>query len=360
MTTAAFRPAFVLEQALGHVTHAQNLKHQLAGRGDIEPRWLDVPFEPKGLMYQLPPASRNWSLRGSLYARRALLSNGWRHSDALFVHTLTVGLFATPLYERVPTVLSLDATPINFDSLAEHYGHRVQSGPVERLKLAIARRAISKARAYVTWCEWAKDSLVADYGAAAEKVTVLAPGTDLELFRRPAGARRPGPVRILFVGGDFVRKGGDLLVDVYRRRLQGKAELHLISGFEVPPQGGVFLHKGLVANSEPLLDLYRDADVFALPTRADCLAVVLGEAAAASLPIVTTNVGGHPEVVENGRSGFVVERNDVEALGDSLETLVDDAALREAMGARSRQIAEERLDAGRNAEAILELMRSVA
>jgi glycosyltransferase involved in cell wall biosynthesis len=287
------------------------------------------------------------------------MSNGWKEFDAGFVHTMTISLLAGPYYELVPTVISVDATPVNIDSLAWAYRHRRQPLLIEQIKRHLVSRAFNRARAYVSWSEWAKQSLVDDYGVEAERVLVVAPGTDLELFRKPR-ERRPGLPRVLFVGADFLRKGGDVLLQAFRQRLKGKAELHLVTNYPVPLEEGVIVHQGLGPNSAPLIDLFKDADVFALPTRADCLAVVLGEAMAASLPIVTTSVGAHGEAVEDGRNGFIVEPGDSDSLCEALERLVDDAELRRSMGQQARALAEERFDAKRNALKVVELMQSVA
>lgn len=355
----AFKAGFVIEQTLGHVTHGQNLRKSLSGRPGLETDWLDVPFRPNEQVYKMPPVSINWSLRGSLYARNKLFCDSWREMDALFVHTMTISLLATRVFQRVPTVISTDATPVNTDSLAQGYGHHRLPAPVESLKAALSRNALCKAKGYVAWSEWAKKSLVEDYGVAPERVLVAAPGTELCTFSRTT-ARRPGLPRILFVGGDFIRKGGDVLLEAYQRRLRGKAELHFVSGYPVPPQDGVFRYEGLIANSKELVDLYSQADIFALPTRADCLAVVLGEAMASSLPIITTNVGAHSEVVKDGVNGLIVPPDDFEALGDALERLIDDRVLREEMGARSHCIAEQRFDGQKNALAIVEHMQRAA
>jgi glycosyltransferase involved in cell wall biosynthesis len=287
------------------------------------------------------------------------MANGWKQLDAAFVHTMTISLLGGPYYQLVPTVISVDATPLNIDSLAWAYRHRRQPLLVEQIKRHLVSRAFGPARAYVSWSEWAKKSLVNDYGVAAEQVLVVAPGTDLDLFHKPK-ARRPGLPRVLFVGADFVRKGGDVLLEAFGKRLKGKAELHLVTNYPVPPGEGVVVHHGLGPNSAALVDLYKDADIFALPTRADCLAVVLGEAMASSLPIVTTTVGAHPEAVEDGRNGFIVEPGDSESLAEVLERLVDDAALCRSMGAQGRALAEERYDARRNALKVIELMQCVA
>jgi glycosyltransferase involved in cell wall biosynthesis len=161
------------------------------------------------------------------------------------------------------------------------------------------------------------------------------------------------------VGGDFIRKGGDLLLEAFRTRLRGKAELHLVTSYSVPPEEGVFVYKGLQPNSPELLQLFHDADLFTLPTRADCLAVVLGEAMAASLPIVTTRVGAHAEAVLDRETGLVIPPDDRDALADALEMLVENPPLRKEMGEQARIRAETHFDAYRNALQVVDLMRSV-
>src|SRR5687768_15774474 len=66
------RVAFVMEQTLGHVTHARNLASALAERPEIAADWLPIPFEVDGLARLLPYYRGNWSVRASWRARRAL------------------------------------------------------------------------------------------------------------------------------------------------------------------------------------------------------------------------------------------------------------------------------------------------
>src|SRR3954464_13717497 len=197
-TNASFQAGFVLEQTLGHVTHSMNLKRFLGGSDCLDPRWFDIPFRPESLRYKVPPASLNWSLRGSLFARDLLAGPQAKGLDALFVHTLTVGLLAGASYERIPTVISVDATPINLDGVAAAYGHKRMPAAVEKFKQQMVRRALEPARAYVAWCGWAKDSLVEDYGVSPEKVHVIAPGADIDLFEGQKRCEQSGLVRILF------------------------------------------------------------------------------------------------------------------------------------------------------------------
>ena len=352
------RIGFVLEQALGHVAYGMSLRRSLASRDDIDCEWIDVTFGDGGFK-NLPVLGRSYWLRGNLRARRAIARAHRRAPlDALFVHTAMIGVLAADYVARIPTMLSFDATPINYDELASWYGHEVQTGPLERAKLAVHRAVMGRARWSTTWSQWAKDSLVKDYGVPAETVTVIHPGTTFEHFPDPSKRqeRRPGPVRILFVGGDFERKGGDSLVEVFRKHLKDSCELHLVTSAGVTGGDGVSVYSGLKPHSPQLLKLYAEADVFAFPTRADCFGVVLAEAMAASLPIVTTRVAAIPEAVNDGESGFVVEPGDPEGLRDRLERLAKSPELRARMGQRARQVGEARFDMDKNANQIADLL----
>jgi glycosyltransferase involved in cell wall biosynthesis len=352
------RIGFVLEQALGHVAYGISLRQAVSARSDIECVWLEVSFAEDGFG-RVPLIGKSWVLRGNVRARHAIVrAHRERPLDALFVHTSMVGLLSADYMRRIPTLLSLDATPLNYDELAAWYGHSVQSAPVERAKLLVHRAVMRRARKLTTWSEWAKRSLVEHYGIDAHAVTVVHPGTTIANFPDPAAraGRRPGPMRILFVGGDFVRKGGDLLLSVFQKHLRSVAELHLVTAAEVPSADGVHVYRGIKPHSPALLALYANADVFVLPTRGDCLAVVLGEAMASSLPIVTTRVGAHVEAVDEGESGFVIDVDDAEALRERLDRLAASPDLRERMGRRSRQIGEERFDMEKNANQIADLL----
>ena len=214
------RVAFVMEQTLGHVTHARNLRAALAERPSLDPCWLPIPFGVTGAARLIPLYRGNWSVRASWRARRALRS-ALAHGplDALLFHTQVTSLFSADLMRQIPTVISLDATPFNYDEVGASYGHRAANdGFLDRQKYQMNRRALHGAVALVAWSEWAKRSLVEDYGVDPARVRVLAPGASSAFFevgRQRFAAQRPvgEPVRLLFVGGDWERKGGPLLVE---------------------------------------------------------------------------------------------------------------------------------------------------
>ena len=112
------------------------------------------------------------------------------------------------------------------------------------------------------------------------------------------------------------RKGGDLLIEAVRAlRAEDSlpiVELHLVTGAEVSEEPGVFVHRGLTANSHRLIEQYHLADIFCLPTLGDCLPMVLAEAAAAGLPLVSTDVGAIHEIVVPGVTGALVPPGDLQ------------------------------------------------
>jgi glycosyltransferase involved in cell wall biosynthesis len=208
----------------------------------------------------------------------------------------------------------------------------------------------------VAWSHWTKQSFVEDYGCREEDVAVIAPGINLDEFS--IGDRNHELPRILFVGGDFERKGGDLLLDVFRKRLRGRAELILVTRGQVQSEPGVVVHRNVQANSKVLHELYRSSDIFALPTRADCFSLVCMEAQAAGLPTISTRVGGIPDVIEDGQTGHLLKAGDTAALGDVLESLILDPARRRTMSANSRAAAVRRFDSHANARQLFEFVRS--
>jgi len=405
---------FTMEQTLGHITHHKNLAHRVEADSEIRPIWMPIAPEGADLWERVPVITKIWALKASLRTRDALRAALKETAlDAVFIHTQSLALFSAPPGRRVPIIISLDATPINYDSVAAAYGDR--AGNIswqERRKYLWYCKAFASCAALVTWCQWAKDSLVEDYHVPADKVTVIPPGVDLDVWnftdkkiaketRKDAGKAEsasesaekaagkaaeketnqeheeagrnealpepwPGELpRLLFVGGDFARKGGHTLLDAYKNGLQGRCTLDIVTkeeGVEEAAAGteGIRIHRGLTANSDALRALYARADLFVFPTLGDCLPIAVMEAMAAGLPIIATDVGALREEVENGVNGVTVPPGDAAAVTAAVLALIADTDRLRAMGIASRQLAVEKFDAKRNYDKILALMKAHA
>jgi glycosyltransferase involved in cell wall biosynthesis len=356
------RFAFVLEQTLGHAAHGRNVVKAVAADRDIDAAIIPVAFtEAEGI--QRLPGLRTWSWRASAIARDALREElGRGPLDAVFMHTQVLSLLAVPIMRTVPTVVSLDATPRLFDREGDAYGHGRMPEAVEMIKRRFNLRAFANAARLVTWCRWAAYSLVADYGVPADKIDVIPPGVNLEIFRPSLLPRKSGTVRVLFVGGDFDRKGGPDLLEA-ARGFGGGVHIDIVTGAEsvsVPPGVEATVHRGLKPHSEQLVQLYRSADIFALPSRGDCMPQAIAEALACGLPVVATAVGAIPEMVNDAVNGYLVRPHSPGALAAAIASLVNSPGQRYAMGQRSRKLALQDHDAARNNGRILGLMKRLS
>jgi glycosyltransferase involved in cell wall biosynthesis len=359
------RAAFVLEQTLGHVTHSQNLCRLLDGdrRLDMTPLLIDPT--PSRRFGRLPGMS-NWTVLAGVRARRAVrLLQRRGPVDVMFVHTQVPAVLLGRWMRRLPTVVSLDATPVQYDSLGPFYAHEVSAAPVERLKKVAQQRCFRRAGHLVTWSAWAGDSLVTDYGVSPDRITVIAPGVDVALWQRhePRQESTGRPVRILFVGGDLQRKGGDLLLEA--AHLLGADpslpafELHLVTRADVPEAPGVYVHR-LGPNSPELVALYHSCDIFCLPTLGDCLPMVLSEAGVAELALIATDVGAISEIVRHEQTGLLIPPGDQNALTAALRLLISEPAVRRRLGCAAADLVRRDYSAADNAQRLVDVLLAVA
>lgn len=355
------RIGIVVEYLIGHATYADALRRAAAARPDLITHHYDLHWPQQGLVERVPPIRDNWTLRSSVRTR-AILERA-PALDAALIHTQTAAVLGPGFMRRVPTVVSSDATPLQFDQVGAAYGHHAQSDRVERVKAAIVARAYRAARTVLVFSDWVRRSVVDDYGIDPDKVLAIHPGTRLPPLAdrsasSPAGDGS-GPGRILFVGGEFERKGGlDLL-----EALQGAPfdwRLDVVTRDEVPERPGVTVHRGLAPEDPQLRRLYAEADLFVLPTRGEAVPHVVAEAMAAGLPVISTNVGGIPDLVDDGRTGLLGAPGDIRALRQRIGALLGDPARCRALGAGARAKAERDLDAEVNVGRILDVVAGVA
>jgi glycosyltransferase involved in cell wall biosynthesis len=333
-----------MEQTLGHLTHYLNLRRHETVLAGCTPHWLPVEYRDG----RVP-----WTVTGSMAARRALKPL-LPKVDAIFIHTATLAPLTVDYFRRRPAILSADGTPLNKRAMRQAYGMKPERYGAGRAKRLLYREVFARARGFVAWSDWAKQSFVEDYGCREQDVAVISPGVDVEHF---SDAERTNELpRILFVGGDFVRKGGDLLLEVFRQRLRHRAELVLVTHAYLAEEPGVRVFHAVRPNSQTLSELYRGADIFALPTRADCYSMVCMEALASGLPVVSTRVGGIPDIVSHGKSGYLLDVDDAGLLGDTLEALIAEPARRREMGRHSRQDAIRRFDSRESARKLFEFV----
>jgi len=101
---------------------------------------------------------------------------------------------------------------------------------------------------------------------------------------------------------------------------------------------------GWLGSPEALHDFYRSIDLFVMPSRRESFGVSALEASASGLPVIASRFGGIPEIVIHGKSGLLVDPEDIEGFGEAIVSLVENRNLRMEMGIKGREIVEERFD----------------
>ncbi len=104
---------------------------------------------------------------------------------------------------------------------------------------------------------------------------------------------------------------------------------------------------------------FSDTDIFVFPTWSDSFGLVNLEAMAAGCPVISTKVGAIPEVVLDGVTGILVEKQNPQQLAEAIMRLIDDPALRQRMGEAGRKRFEEHYTFDKCAERLIEVFEQV-
>lgn len=182
-------------------------------------------------------------------------------------------------------------------------------------------------------------------------------GIDLETFKKTnkAKARKelglPRDKKIVLFSADGGAKnpfkGGEFVFQAFEKLKNSSNILFLNIGGNSTQKSVNWLDFGYVKEPQTMAKLYSAAEIYLFPTLADNCPLTAIESLACGLPVVTFETGGVPEIVENEKSGFVVEYKNGEMLASALEKLLDDNDLRQKMSENaveaSKKFSSERM-----------------
>jgi glycosyltransferase involved in cell wall biosynthesis len=262
--------------------------------------------------------------------------------------------FAWGIPDGVPLVYASDAT----FRLVENYhpNYRNLSRAAREIAERLERDTIARADLVLYPSEWAAESAVRDYGADPARVHVIPWGANLEEAPDRAsvlGCRKPGPCRLLFIGASWEEKGADIAVGTLAELRDRGVEAELVICGCSPPQpvtqDGLtiipYLDKNDREQRNRLDQLYRDADFFLLPTRADCYGIVFCEAAAHGVPSIAPATGGVPCAIRDGETGILLPPDATTA---DYATVISETFANPGRLARLRQSSRDAFDARLN------------
>jgi starch synthase len=321
------------------------LRRRFSNVGFIDPELTPLQRYRVAALTVRPGRSR-WVERfyKSAYASRLRSDNAARRIRALSSRPdLVFQVHALFAQSASPSVLYLDCTHAQSAQLWPAWNPL--RGTALRAWYRRERETYQLARHIFVFSEATKASLVDDYGIAPENITVTGAGVNFSnLPELPEPDRFEGDPTILFIGNDFERKGGMVLLDAFRRvrAVFPEARLQLVGvSPTLTEQPGVQI-LGRVNDRARISALYADASVFVVPSFFDPYPLVALEAMAFGLPVITTRQMGTPEMIVDGATGLLVEPGDAGALAAALVRVLSDSAEAARLGSAARRDVESR------------------
>jgi glycosyltransferase involved in cell wall biosynthesis len=347
----------------GVQTQFVHLRNELA-RSHVSFSVTEVnPWVQGGHIEKLPLPSKT---RGTIRSLAVLRGVSRARADAIWSQValpLLPYLLSVGLVRGTRVFYAIDCTPKQLFDMGDHYRGVTTDphSPKGRLTTALLRTFFRRSAGALPWSQWAARSMIEDYGANPDRVHVLAPGIDTNRWK-PADrhATEQGRLRLLFVGADFERKGGRLLLDLYRSHLRDRCDLDLVTKADLPSEPGIRFHTGYRPDDPALLRLFQMADLLVVPTLADCFSIAAIEAMACGIPVITSRIGGIPEIVLDGTTGYLIAAGDGRSLLEAVSTLVKDSQLRRRLGKAGRAVASRSFDASTQAQQTLKALLGTA
>ena len=221
-----------------------------------------------------------------------------------------------------------------------------------------------------------KREFIHHYSDAAESIIVISNGVDLKMFnpanrplyrdrtRQKHGISRSELV-LMFVGGDWERKGVLYVIEALSLLPRPDVKLLVVGSGDAKFYGQLAELKRVreriifVHHPSNLWEYYAASDVFVFPTIYEPFGLVIIEAMASGLPVITSRVAGAADLIIDGVNGLLLRApSDVNDLAAKIELLLSNAELRKTMGERARETAEE-LSWDRVAQKTIDVYNSV-
>jgi glycosyltransferase involved in cell wall biosynthesis len=246
-----------------------------------------------------------------------------------------VGALWNPLPpgSRLPLILHVDYTSLL--SKRRGSGWKLAAGREQDFWVTEERRLYRAATIVLTTTENARSSVINDYGISPTRVVTVGAGVSAPYDRlEPAHLPAYDSKRTLFVGKGFHGKGLDTLLEAFGtvRTQIPDARLTVVGPRTLPGSHDGIDFLGRISDTNRLRALYYEHALFVMPSRYEPLGQVFLEAMSCQLPCIGTTLDAMPEMIDHGRTGYLIEAGDAGALAEHMCEILGSATRARQLG----------------------------
>jgi len=305
-----------------------------------------IQLSPSNSLVQKYTAHIQFFVRGYLKASKIL-----KEKDVALIHHMFPAVYDQS-FSLLVLLGKTRRTPFIFGPVSTHFYPRpVDERMLMKLTSKMHLETVSRCDHMIAITSHVKDLYSKILGE--DRVTVIPLGVDVEVFRPPRHAVEKDCLEILFVGSLYPLKGVRYLVESMRYVVEEKKNVRLRIVGAGPLKRRLIrlteslgleeqvVFEGFVSHTR-VVPYYQRCDVFCFPTLGEPFGKVVVEAMACGKPVVASDVGGPSEIIENGRTGFLVPPAKPRAISKKILELLNDEKLRKSMGRKARETVETR------------------
>jgi glycosyltransferase involved in cell wall biosynthesis len=231
----------------------------------------------------------------------------------------------------------------NDQSLGQYFSNYIKfEGFVKRKIVSFSSDLVNseKCKAVIVWSNWAKKGYIRD-GVDQSKINVIPPTFTTTTNKRTEHSSR----NLLYIGRDYYRKGGDVVLKVFENLKKSFEDVHLtfvgriedLAALEKVERDKNISHFDHVSGSELHKRIFPMSDIFILPTTAEAYGMSVLEAMSNGIPVVASDISAIPEVVEDGVDGYLADPSSVQSFTSACARLLDNEQKRSKMGQNAKE-----------------------
>lgn len=261
------------------------------------------------LVFSYCPVYSSLSLISKNKCRRINKILQKKEYDGIFLIGVELGAY---IKTKVPILYFSDAT---FNLMVDYYWPNCNRRTVRQGNL-LQKKCLQNSTYCMFASGWAINGAVNYYGIPRDKCILGKLGANVDTSSFEHKEHGDNIINLLFVGVDWKRKGGDIAVECVEYLNKADKEkryvLHIVGSLPTPPRKlddeyikiYGFLNRNIPEQQNLMISLREKADIFILPTQAECAGIVFCESSAYGIPSITYDTGGIGDYVINGENGY--------------------------------------------------------